>query len=56
MHRAVVLSCIATLLVGCGLTSRRPALPNIQQAMDSSVDVWGEAALRQPGGPSYEFF
>ena len=23
---------------------------------ESREDVWGEAALRAPGGPSYEFF
>src|SRR6476659_3226612 len=23
---------------------------------EAREDVWGEAALRQPGGPSYEFF
>jgi hypothetical protein len=23
---------------------------------DARQDVWGEAAIRQPGGPSYEFF
>jgi hypothetical protein len=26
------------------------------QAIDSKTDLWGEAALREPGGPSYEFF
>ena len=27
-----------------------------QQIIESKIDLWGEAALRQPGGPSYEFF
>ena len=27
-----------------------------QQALDSTRDLWGEAAMRQPNGPSYEFF
>ncbi len=35
---------------------QRPALPSAREMAASSRDVWGEAALRQPGGPSYEFF
>src|SRR6188768_3963815 len=27
-----------------------------QQIIDSKTDIVGEAALREPGGPSYEFF
>src|SRR5438067_2369542 len=27
-----------------------------QEVFDSGPDLWGEAALHQPGGPSYEFF
>lgn len=27
-----------------------------QEAIDSKTDLWGEAALREPGGPSYEYF
>jgi hypothetical protein len=27
-----------------------------QQVIDAKTDLWGEAALREPGGPSYEFF
>src|ERR1700741_1129139 len=27
-----------------------------QQIIESKVDLLGEAALREPGGPSYEFF
>lgn len=32
------------------------SLPTPQQMADARADVWGEAALRQPDGPSYEFF
>jgi hypothetical protein len=28
----------------------------IDQVLKSKVDLWGEAALKQPGGPTYEFF
>ncbi|HTL29661.1 MAG TPA: hypothetical protein VL282_10580, partial [Tepidisphaeraceae bacterium] len=31
-------------------------LPTTREAIDSKLDVWGEAALKQPGGPNYEFF
>ncbi|MCX7011720.1 MAG: hypothetical protein NTW86_03980 [Candidatus Sumerlaeota bacterium] len=34
----------------------RSTLPNAQEMIAARTDVWGEAALRQPGGPSYEFF
>src|SRR5215204_6205152 len=30
--------------------------PSPQEMAASRTDVWGEAALRQPDGPSYEFF
>ncbi|MEW6303093.1 MAG: hypothetical protein AB1705_06460 [Verrucomicrobiota bacterium] len=31
-------------------------VPTPEAAIAAKADVWGEAALRQPGGPSYEFF
>ncbi len=31
-------------------------LPTPEEMAAAREDVWGEAALRQPGGPSYEFF
>ncbi len=30
-------------------------LPSLDEMLDSKTDVWGEAAIRQPNGPSYEF-
>src|SRR6478672_10343667 len=27
-----------------------------QEAVSAKLDLWGEAALRRPGGPTYEFF
>jgi hypothetical protein len=37
--------------------SRKPAaLPDARAMAASREDVWGEAALRHPEGPSYEFF
>src|SRR6266566_175725 len=32
------------------------AQPTPQQIIESKSDILGEAALQQPGGPSYEFF
>src|SRR4051794_12427444 len=31
-------------------------LPTLEQVAGSPLDLWGEAALKQPNGPSYEFF
>src|SRR2546429_9652483 len=31
-------------------------LPTLEDVLASRSDLWGEAALRQPDGPSYEFF
>jgi hypothetical protein len=32
------------------------SLPTTREAIDSKIDVWAEAALKQPEGPTYEFF
>ncbi len=32
------------------------ALPTLDEALASQRDLWGEAAIAQPNGPSYEFF
>jgi hypothetical protein len=37
-------------------SATRRDLPGPEEVIASKVDLWGEAALRQPGGPSYEFF
>lgn len=31
-------------------------LPGVEEMAAAREDVWGEAAVRSPGGPSYEFF
>jgi len=33
-----------------------PALPSLEEAVRSRQDVYGEAAMREPNGASYEFF
>jgi hypothetical protein len=38
-----------------GLAQAGP-LPTTREVIDSRLDLWGEASLREPGGPSYAFF
>lgn len=42
-------------LIVTGPLAAQP-LPSLDDALAARRDVWGEAALRQPDGPSYEFF
>ena len=46
---------LATLVLAMPLTAAA-ALPSLAEAIASPLDVWGEAAIRQPNGPSYDFF
>jgi hypothetical protein len=39
-----------------GLSACSPFKQSSKDVLDTNVDVWGEAALKQPGGPTYEFF
>jgi hypothetical protein len=32
------------------------ALPSLEEAMAAPTDLWGELAMKQPDGPSYDFF
>src|SRR5215831_4725651 len=36
--------------------SNSNSLPALPEALGSKVDLWGEAAMRQTNGASYEFF
>jgi hypothetical protein len=58
-----VSSFVGVMALGCShqhQESRVPALPRgvatLDEVINSNRDLWGEAALKQPGGPSYEFF
>jgi hypothetical protein len=44
-----------TVLAGVGLADT-PFPKTRQEVIALKEDVWAEAAIRQPGGPSYEFF
>ena len=45
---ATILGLVALCCVG--------DLPSVQEMAASRQDVWGEAAVHQPGGPSYEVY
>ncbi len=36
--------------------SQSVSLPSLNEAANSKFDLWGEAAMREPNGASYEFF
>jgi len=36
--------------------ARPKSLPTLEEALAAKTDVWGEAAMGQPDGPSFEFF
>lgn len=44
------------LLVFTTLSAGQTTRPDVRQALASHRDVWGEAAIKQPQGPNYEFF
>jgi hypothetical protein len=45
------------LLVACSASAQPPAeLATPQEMAAAKTDLWGQAAIRQPQGPSYEFF
>ncbi len=59
-----VLSCVAAALAALVPAAAEPpappprpkALPTPREMAAAREDVWGEAAIRAPGGPCYEFF
>jgi hypothetical protein len=51
MIKKLVPTFLATFAVGAAAT-----LPPLEEALAAKHDVWGEAAMAQPNGASYEFF
>lgn len=45
-----------TLCTAISVQGQTNQLPSVQEMIAAKTDVWGEAAMRQPDGPSYEFF
>ena len=46
----------AILLTLVVITSTLASAQTVEEALKSKLDLWGEAALKQPDGPTYEFF
>src|SRR5438105_1640863 len=47
----------AAALIGlAALSCRSESQPTPEEVIAWKKDLWGEAALHQPGGPSYEYF
>src|ERR1044071_75724 len=44
------------ILLSVALPATAASLPGLAEAAAAKKDVWGEAAIAQPNGPSYEFF
>src|SRR5437667_12728739 len=50
------LALLCGLVFEAKLATAGAALPPLSEAITSKIDLWGEAALRQTNGASYEFF
>ncbi len=47
---------IVCLFVVVSSGEENTKLPSVEEALAANTDIWGEAAIRQPGGSSYDFF
>jgi hypothetical protein len=56
MKRLPPICHFSVLILASALSGSSAALPSLDEAMSSRTDLWGELAMRQPNGPSYEFF
>src|SRR5262245_17142835 len=57
MQRIVLSLCILSWLGDALAAGPRPgAMPSLAEVVAAQRDVWGELAMRQPNGASYEFF
>src|SRR3954470_7266304 len=59
MHPKLATLPLFIVVFSLALTPGARAEPRVatpDEALVAREDVWGEAALKQPGGPSYEFF
>src|ERR1700745_3010221 len=52
----VLLSLDSAPVIGAEPGQPAKSLPTPEEMAAAREDLWGEAAIRQPGGPSYEFF
>src|SRR5438067_10013114 len=56
MNRLNTLVTVVVLAAAGRTPAAPPGLPGPEEVIAAKADLWGEAALRQPGGPTYEFF
>src|SRR5437870_3624845 len=57
--RSALAAFLVVALAASGQTQDTPSagtLPTAKEMAASSLDLWAQAAIRQPDGPSYEFF
>jgi hypothetical protein len=47
---------LCSVLVTTPASAKSASLPTLDEAVHARRDVWGEAAMKEPNGPSYEFF
>lgn len=52
----LLISILLSNLLAATLVGAENPLPTLKEALASKLDLWGEAAMAQPNGPSYEFF
>src|SRR5258708_1454978 len=61
VYASPLLACVLVTLPAPGRAAAQQQpptgpVPSAKEMAASPFDLWGEAALRQPDGPSYEFF
>src|SRR5690349_13190191 len=57
VYRLLATICVAACLVGLLLAENpQPSSPTLDEVFASGKDLWGEEAMKQPNGASYEFF
>src|SRR2546422_374509 len=49
-------SCLVLCSAAFPATAQSRNIPSLDQVLESKLDLWGEAAMREPNGASYEFF
>src|SRR3954464_970042 len=47
---------LSLCFLAIAVPARAQPLATTREVIDSKIDLWGEAALREPGGPTYAFF
>jgi hypothetical protein len=55
-NRFAIAVCAMFTLTLSASSETTQGLPDVNEALTSRADVWGELAIRQPDGPTYAFF